>query len=71
MARESTAGGLTAARRFQELKKCLRGDVLESYKKLVANNYPDPADKMDANYEELVRLIPTDLGYHPYPGNKI
>ena len=49
----------------------MRGDALESYKKLVANNYPDPADKTNANYEELVRLIPTDLGDHPYPGNKI
>ena len=69
--REATTGGWTAARRFRELKECLRGDALESYKKLVANNYPDPADKTNANYEELVRLIPTDLGDHPYPGNKI
>ena len=69
--REATAGGWNAARRFRELKKCLGGDALESYKKLVANNYPDPADKTDVNYEELVRLIPTDLGDHPYPGNKI
>ena len=69
--REATAGGWTAARRFRELKKCLRGDALESYKKLVANNYPDPADKTNTNYKELVRLIPTDLGDHPYPGNKV
>ena len=69
--REATAGGWNAPRRFRELKECLRGDALESYKKLVANDYPDPADKTDPNYEELVRLIPTDLGDHPYPGNKI
>ena len=33
--------------------------------------YPDPANKTNANYEERVRLIPTDLGDHPYPGNKV
>ena len=38
---------------------------------MVAINYPDPADKTNANYEELVRLISTDLGDRPYPGNKI
>ena len=33
--------------------------------------YPDPAEKTNANYGELVRLIPTDLGDHLYPGNKV
>ena len=46
---EATADGWTAVQRFRELKECLRGDALESYKKLVANNYPDPADKTGAN----------------------
>ena len=39
--------------------------------KLVKNNYPEPEDKTNVDYEELVRLISTDLGGHPYPGNKI
>ena len=69
--RDATQGGWTPAKRFKELKRCLKGDALESYKKLVANNYPNPADKTNANYDALVRLIPTDLGDHPYPGNKI
>ena len=69
--REATPGGWNASKRFRELQECLRGDALESYKKLVKNNYPDPADKTNAKYEELVRLIPTDLGDHPYPGNKV
>ena len=29
------------------------------------------SSKTNANYEELVRLISTDLVDHPYPGNKI
>ena len=41
------------------------------YKKRVADNYPNPSDKTTLNYHELVRLIPTDLEDHPYPGNKI
>ena len=69
--REATAGGWNAPKRFQELQECLKGDALESYKKLVKNNYPDTADKTNANYEEIVCLIPTDLGDHPYPGNKV
>ena len=69
--REATTGGWNAPKRFRELQECLRGDALESYKKLAKNNYPDPADETNANYEELVRLIPTDLGDHPYPGNKV
>ena len=68
---EATTRGWTAAWRFRELQECLRGDAHENYKKLVRNNYPNPADKTDANYEELVRLIPTNLGDHPYPGNKV
>ena len=61
---EATAGGWNAPKRFRELQECSRGEALESYKKLVRNNYPDPADKTNTNYEELVRLIPADLGDH-------
>ena len=46
------------------------GNALESYKKLVADNYINAVDKTNANCEELVRLIPTVLGDLPYPGNK-
>ena len=68
---EATAGCWDAAKRFRELQECLRGDALKSYKKLVKNNYSNPANKINANYEEIVRLIPTDLGDHPYPGNRV
>ena len=67
--REATAVGSTAAKRFMELKKYLRGDTLESYKKLVADTYPKLADKTNAYYKEPVWFIPTGLGNHPYPGN--
>ena len=71
--REATAGGWNAPKRFRdrELQECLRCDAIKSYKKLAKNNYPDPADKTNANYEERVRLIPTDLGDHAYLGNKV
>ena len=69
--REAMAGGWNAAKRFRELQECLRGDALESYKKLARKNYPDPADKTNANCKELVRLIPTNLRDRPYPGNKV
>ena len=64
--RETTAGGRTAAKRFRELQECLRGNALESYKMLAKNNYLNPADKANSNYEEFVRLNPTDLEEHPY-----
>ena len=69
--REATAAGWNTARRFMELKEYFRGDALESYKKLVADNYPNPADKKNAIYEELVRLISTDLRDYPNHGNMI
>ena len=68
---EATTGGWNTARTFLKLKKCLRGDALKSYKKLVRDNYPNPADKTNENCKELVRLIPTNLENRPYPGNKI
>ena len=49
----------------------MAGKALTSYKRLVRNRYPNPADKTDANYEELCMLMSTDLGDHTYPGNKI
>ena len=64
---EATAAGWIAAQRFMELKECLRGDVIKSYKRLAADNYPNPADKTNANYEELVHLIPADSRDRLYP----
>ena len=58
-------------RRFEESEECLAGKALTSFKRLVRDCYPDPADKTDANYEDLCMLMPTDLGDHTYPGNKI
>ena len=40
----------------------MRGNALESYKKLIQSNYLDPANKTNVNYEVLVRLIPANSG---------
>ena len=49
----------------------MAGRTLTSFKRLVHDRYPNPTDMTDANYEELCMLMPTDLGDHTYPGNKI
>ena len=49
----------------------MAGKDLTSFKRVVRDCYSDPADKTDANYEDLCMLMPTDLGDHTYPGNKI
>ena len=70
--RHAAAAAWNGPRRFEELEKCLAGKALTSYKRLVHDRHPNPADKTDANYEELCMLMPTDLlGDHTYPGNKI
>ena len=69
--RHAVAAGWNGPRGFEELEKCLAGKALSSFKRLVRSRYPNPADKTDANYKELCMLMPTDLGDHTYPGNKI
>ena len=44
-------------RRFYELKHVLIGSVCQNYDEIVATDYPNQADKTDANYEELRRQI--------------
>ena len=58
-------------RRFEELEEFLAEKALTSLKRRLRDRYPNPADKTDMNYEELCMLMPTDLGDHTYPGNKI
>ena len=69
--RHSVAAAWNGPRRFEELEECLAGKALTSYKRLVRDRCPNPADKMDAAYEELCMLMPTDPGDHTFPGNKI
>ena len=47
------------SRRFEELEECLAGKALSSFRRLVRDRYPNPADKTDANYKELCMLMPT------------
>ena len=62
--RHAVAVAWNGPRRFEELEECLAGKALTSFKRLVCDCYPNPADKADANYEELCMLISTDLGDH-------
>ena len=71
MIRHAVAVAWDGPRRFEELEECLAGKALTSFKRLVRDRYPNLADKTDANYKELCMLMPTDLGDHTYPGNKI
>ena len=65
------AAAWNGPRRFEELEECLAGKALTSFKRLVRDRYSSPADKTNADYEELCMLMPADLGYHTYPRNKI
>ena len=47
--REATAGGWIPARRFKELGYALKGDALEVFDEIVGRDYPNPADKTNAN----------------------
>ena len=51
--RQAVAITWNGPRRFEELEKCLAGKALTSFKRLVRDCYPNPADKTDANYKEL------------------
>jgi len=68
---EMSPGGWNAARRFRELKNALRGKAKEKYICLVQRDYPNAADKTDANYEEVKRQIITKISDHAWPGDEI
>ena len=59
--RKATAGGWNRPCRFEELGYALRGNAKDTFKLLVARNYPDPANKTKANYNGLWRAIATML----------
>ena len=61
---EAMAGGWVPARQFEELDYALKGDALEAFDEIVEKDYPNPADKTDANYEELQYQIITSLSDH-------
>ena len=64
-------GNWTGTRRFEELRQNLRSAALDAFDDMVARDYPDPADKTIANYEELKRQIVTKLSDHTNPGDRI
>ena len=68
--RHAVAVGWNGPRRFEELEECLARKALLSFKRLIRDRYPDPADKTNMKYEELCMLILTALGDHTCPGNK-
>ena len=59
------------SRRFYELKHVLIDVARQNYDEIVAQDYPNQADKTDANYEELRRKIITAMSDHILPGNKV
>lgn len=69
--RAATPAGWPAVARFRELRKCLKAGAQTAYDEIVARDYPTPADKTDANYEELRRQIITKLSDHEWPGDKL
>ena len=71
--RAASAHGWNAARRFSELGRCLKLklDAREAFDEIVQGDYPDPANKTNANYEELCKKIITKLSDHEYPGDEI
>ena len=58
-------------RRFYELKHVLIGNARNHYDRIVAEEYPNQADKTDENFEELRRKIITAISDHILPGNKV
>ena len=57
--RHAVAAGCNGPRRFEELEECLAGKTLSSFRRLVRDRYPFPADKTDVEYKELCMLMPT------------
>ena len=49
---------------FYELKHVLIGVARNHYNSIVTRDYPDQAEKTDANYEELRRQIITTMSDH-------
>ena len=67
------AGGnpWNGVRRFAELKQLLREEARVHFDSIVARDYPNAADKTDANYRELRRQIITAMSDHVVPGEKV
>mgnify|MGYP003312811814 CR=1 FL=1 len=57
--------------RFYELKNCLIGGAKVHYNAIVAQDYPNDAQRTDAAYEELRRKIITARSDHTNPGKKV
>ena len=44
---------------------------MESYRKVKQEYFPDPGDKTEANFDDCVQLICTDLYSQPHPGDHL
>ena len=64
-------GPWTPAKRFIQLGLSCKDRAKDTFVKLVDRDYPNPDDKTDANYDELVRNMCTDLADHIMLGNKV
>ena len=60
-----------ARERFHQLSTILTDDAKEAYDEIVADDYPNNADKTHAHYEELKKQIITKLSDHVNPGDKV
>ena len=69
--REATAGGWTATKSSEISKNAGEVTPLKVTKSWSRITFQTQrTSKTNTNYEKLVRLFPTNLGDHPYPGNK-
>ena len=69
--RNQVAAVWAARERFHQLGTILTDDAKEAYDEIVADDYPNNADKTHANYEELKKQIITKLSDHVNPGDKV
>lgn len=69
--RNQVATVWAARERFHQLGTILTDDAKEAYDEIVADDYPNNADKTHAHYEELKKQIITKLSDHVNPGDKV
>ena len=57
----------TWVQRFKSLENTLTGDALINWRELVADDYPNAADKTQLNYEKAIKDLITKLSDITYP----
>jgi len=63
-------GGWTGPQKFSNLKECLEGKIKDGFTKIVDRDYPNQANKTNANYTNLVTALITHCSDDTYPGDK-